>query len=102
MQDLDGGRDEVAACGSASFAVDACADGLQILAAGSAVAIEKIEGDLGVKERLADALEGEELRGLRFELFDAAAACFGNGTKEDQRYAKQTDTAEGAEKFRSG
>src|SRR5258708_820000 len=102
VQNLDRGLNEIAYDGKGNFAASARANGLQILAARDAVVVEKIEGDLGVKDRLADALEGEELRGLRFELFDAQAAGFGNRAEENEGETRQTDAAEDFKEFRGG
>src|SRR5229473_6280681 len=102
VQNLDGRLNEIASDGKGNFATSARAHGLQIFAACGAVMIEQIKGDLGVKDRLADALERKELRGLRFELFDARTAGFGNRAEENERETRQTHAAEGIEEFRGG
>src|SRR5216684_5184370 len=102
VQNLYGGLDGIVACGGGDFATNARADGLQIFAAGGTVAIEKIEGYLGIEDGLPGGLEGEELRGLRLEFFDAGTAGFGNGPEKDQGETTQADAAEGVEELRCG
>src|SRR6267378_5616156 len=84
VQNLDGRLNGIACRRDARFAANASTNGLQIFAAGGAEAIDKVEGDLRVEDGLTRGLEGEELRGLRLQFFDAGAAGFGDGTEKDQ------------------
>ena len=53
-------------------------------------AVEHREGDLGIKDRLAYALKGEQVGSLAFELFDSGAARFGDRVERREGQASQT------------